>query len=108
MKRAKFVLHKSGPHSFFEFVTAADEVLLHSELYRWRGAAEDGVAAVKASAANDSLYQRRTSELAQHYFVLMSASGEVLGTSAMHTSVAAMAKAIDAVKRGAPEASIEK
>ena len=106
--RAKFALHKSGPHSFFELVTAKNETLLHSELHRWRGAAEDGVRAVQAIASDDASYQRREAEGKRHYFVLIAQSGEVLGTSAMYGSAAAMEKAIDAVKRGAPNAEIEK
>ena len=107
-KSAKFVLHKSGPHSFFELVAPDEEILLHSELYRWRGAAEDAVAAVKANASDDARYQRRTADGARHYFVLTSASGEVLGTSAMCENARAMEKAIGAVKRDAPKAAIEK
>lgn len=107
-KIAKFVLHKSGPHSFFELVTPEEEILLHSELYRWPGATENAVVAVRESAHDDAHYQRRRSGRSQHYFVLASKVGEVLATSGMHASAAAMEKAIDTVKRAAPRASIEK
>jgi uncharacterized protein YegP (UPF0339 family) len=108
MRHAKFVIHKSGPYSYFELMTAKEEVILHSELHRWRGATEDGVEAVKANAPDDARYQRRKSETAQHYFVLTSSSGEVLGTSGMHATAAAMEAAILAVKRDGAMAEIEK
>jgi len=107
MKRAKFVLRKSGPHSFFELVTANDEILLHNELHRWRGAAEDGVVAVKVSAPDDARYQRK-SDGKKHYFVLTSAGGEVLCTSGMYETAPAMEKAIQSVKRNSAKAQIDK
>jgi uncharacterized protein YegP (UPF0339 family) len=107
-KPAKFVVHKSGPHSFFELVNAAGEIVLHSELHRWRGAAEDAVGAVKKHAPDDERYQRRKTDPKQHYFVLTATSGEVLGTSTMFTTIRAMESAIQAVKRAAVKAEIEK
>ena len=108
MKPAKFVIHKSGPHSFFELLSADERIVLHSELHRWRGATEEGVTLVKKSADDDARYQRKKSGKAQHYFVLTSSSGEVLGTSAIYASAREMETAIAMVKRDGPRAEIEK
>jgi uncharacterized protein YegP (UPF0339 family) len=108
MRSAKFVIHKSGPHSFFELLSAEEEIVLHSELHRWRGATEDGVVAVKKNATDDACYQRRKSGKAQHYFVLTSPSGEVLGTSRMYATARALEVGIAGVKRDAFKAEIEK
>jgi uncharacterized protein YegP (UPF0339 family) len=107
-KPAKFVVHKSGPHSFFELVTADGAILLHSELHRWRGAAEDAVVAVKRHALEGDRYQRRKTDAKQHYFVLTAETGEVLGTSAMFATTRAMESAIQGVQREAVKAAIEK
>lgn len=55
----------------------------------------------------DERYRRRTSANDQFYFVLVAANGEVIGVSETYTTERRRDDGIEAVKRIAPEASIE-
>jgi uncharacterized protein YegP (UPF0339 family) len=107
MKDPKFVMNKSGANLYFYLTAPNGEIVLNSELYRWRGAAEDGIAAVKANAPLDERYGRKASNDGQSYFVLKASQGEVLGTSEMYGDAAAMESAIASVKRDAASAGVE-
>ena len=82
-------------------------VILSSELYQEKRGAERGIAAVRANAANDHRYERRTAKNGEPYFVLKAANGEIIGKSEMYSSTSAMENGIDSVKRNAGDARIE-
>jgi uncharacterized protein len=107
MEHPKFVIQKSGPQFYFYLTAPSGEIILHSEIHRRRGTVEEGIAAVKSHATYDVRYDRRTSSTGRHYFVFTAANGDVIGTSEMYASAAAMEKAIDAVKLNAARARLE-
>jgi uncharacterized protein YegP (UPF0339 family) len=107
MEHPKFVVQKSGRHIFFQFTAPSGTTLLNSELHNWRGNAEDALASVKANAPLDARYDRRKTPDGQSYFVLLTESGQVLGTSEMFTSQGAMEAGIASVKANAPGAGVE-
>lgn len=106
MDHPKFVIKKSSGHFYFHLTAMNGEIILNSELYTWRGSAEDGVVSVKTNAPLDERYDRRASKDGQRYFVLKGANGEVIGTSEMYTSMTAMENGIASVKRNAPVAGL--
>jgi len=83
------------------------EIILTSECHAARAAAEGGIAAVKANAGDDRRYDRRLARNEQPYFVLKSANGQVLGTSEMYSSRAAMEGGVAAVMACAVGARVE-
>jgi uncharacterized protein YegP (UPF0339 family) len=68
------------------------EIILTSETYVTKSAAQGGVASVKANAPIDSRYDRRASS-SQFYFVLRAANNEVIGTTERYTTKQAMESA---------------
>jgi uncharacterized protein YegP (UPF0339 family) len=104
----KFVLSK-GTSGQFHFVLKASngEVILSSESYTTKAAADGGIASVKENGPKDERYERKTAKNGQPMFNLKASNGQVIGTSEMYSSVAARDAGIDSVKKNAPTASLE-
>jgi uncharacterized protein YegP (UPF0339 family) len=104
----KFVLSK-GTTGQFHFVLKASngEVILSSESYTTKAAAEGGVASVKENAPKDERYERKVAKNNQPMFNLKASNGQVIGTSETYSSVAARDAGIESVKKNAPAASLE-
>ncbi|WP_275286922.1 YegP family protein [Halomonas elongata] len=74
------------------------EVILSSERYTTRSAAENGIESCQNNCGNDSRYDRKESVSGQPYFNLKAANGQVIGTSEMYSSVSARENGISSVK----------
>jgi uncharacterized protein len=104
---ATFVLQRSTDQQYYFNLRAENnEILLASERYTTKSAAQNGIDAVRLNAPDDSRYARKRSERGQPYFVLTAANGEPVGTSEEYSSADAMEQGIAAVKRVAPAASL--
>ena len=104
---AKFELTKSTSGQYhFHLKAANGEIILTSQMYSAKAAAEAGIQSVKANAADDGKYERKTSAGGEPFFVLSAANRAVIGTSQMYSSAAAMEKGIESVKHSAPKAEI--
>jgi len=102
-----FLLQRSADRQFYFNLRAANhKAILTSERYRTKASAQKGIQAVRDNAAADARYSRRASSDGKHYFVLLAANGESLGTSETYTSSGAMQAGIQAVKRNAPTATV--
>ena len=103
----KFELNTSSNGKFFFNLKASNgQIILSSEMYESKSAAENGIASVKKNAADDARYDRRTAKNGDPYFVLKAGNGEEIGRSETYSSPAAMENGIDSVKTNAPDASI--
>ncbi len=95
----KFELKAStGGKYMFNLKAANGEVILTSEQYESRGAAENGIASVQKNAGDDARYERRESKNGQPYFVLKAANHQVIGQSQMYSSEESCEAGIAAVK----------
>lgn len=104
---AKFDLLKSAKGQFrFNLKAGNGHIILTSEHYTSKAGAENGVRSVKTNATNDERFERKTSKSNEPYFVLKAGNGQVIGTSEMYSSLSAMEKGIDSVKRNAPDAEV--
>ena len=104
----KFDLKQGGSGQFmFNLKAANGEVILTSELYKQKQSAVAGIDSVKANAADDARYERKTAKNGQAYFVLTATNGEIIGKSEMYSSVSAMENGIQSVKKNGPVATIE-
>ncbi|MCK0744113.1 YegP family protein [Chromohalobacter nigrandesensis] len=74
------------------------EVILSSERYTTRGAAENGIESCRTNSGNDDRYDRKESKSGQPFFNLKAANGQVIGTSEMYSSDAARENGIESVK----------
>ncbi len=103
----KFELKKNDSGKFmFNLKAGNGRVILTSQLYRAKAAAQGGIQSVKQHAADDSNFERKTSVKGEPYFVLKAANTQVIGTSEMYTSTAARENGIASVKTHAPDAAV--
>ena len=103
--------------SYFEIKSAADaqfmfnlkagnnEIILTSQTYASKQAAEIGIASVKTNSPDDARYDRRTAADKSPYFVLTAANAQVIGNSEMYSSVSAMEAGVASVKANGPGAT---
>lgn len=84
----------------FRFVLKAgnQEVLLQSELYTSKAAAEAGIASVRANCSIDERYARKTASNGQYFFNLKAANHQVIGTSQLFASASLREQGIARVK----------
>ncbi len=94
-----FELSKSSDGQF-RFVLKADnaETILHSELYKAKSSAENGIASVQANCSNDDRYERKTASNGKAYFNLKASNGQVIGTSQMYATEASRDAGIASAK----------
>src|SRR5262245_48060922 len=105
---ATFEIEKASDGQFFFRLKAGNgEIILSSEQYKAKANAQGGIDSVKANAAVDARYERKTSTGAQPYFVLKPANDETLRRRHMYASPAALGKGIESVKANAPAAPVE-
>ena len=103
----KFELKTSANGKFhFNLKAGNGQIILSSEMYESRSAAENGIESVKKNAADDARYERRTSAKGDPYFVLKATNGQEIGRSEMYNSTAAMENGIQSVKTNGPGAAI--
>jgi uncharacterized protein YegP (UPF0339 family) len=104
----KFEIKKAKDGQFYFNLKAANgQVILSSEMYKTKPSALSGVESVRANAADDARYERRTSGQNQPYFVLKAANHQVIGSSEMYASESAMESGVESVKRNAPGGSLD-
>lgn len=98
-----FELKKDAKGKYmFNLKAANGEVVLTSESYSSKDAAQGGIASVIKNAAADKNFERKKSSDGKPYFSLKSAdNGQILGRSEMYSSEAAMEKGIKAVTSAA-------
>jgi uncharacterized protein YegP (UPF0339 family) len=96
---------KNGKYHF-NLLAGNGQIILSSEMYESRSAAENGIASVQKNAGDDARYDRRTSAKGDPYFVLKSTNGQEIGRSEMYSSASSMENGINSVKTNAPEAPV--
>lgn len=99
---------KAGKTGKFRFNLKAGngQIILTSEAYDTRKAAEGGIASVKKNAADDKRFERKTAKDGSPYFALKAGNGEPIGKSEMYKTVAAMENGIASVGKNAPDAPV--
>jgi len=103
----KFELKTSANGKFhFNLKAGNGQIILSSEMYESRSAAEGGIESVKKNAGDDSRYERRASVKGDPFFVLKAGNGQEIGRSEMYNSLASMENGIASVKANGPDAKI--
>lgn len=102
----KFELKTSSNGKFYFNLKAGNgQIILSSEMYESKSAAENGIASVQKNAGDDGRYDRKESSSGKPYFNLKASNGQVIGKSEMYESTAAMENGIESVKKNAPDAA---
>ena len=104
----KFELKTAANGKFhFNLKAGNGQIILTSELYETKAAAENGIASVTKNAGDEVRYERRKAANGEPFFVLKAGNGEVIGRSETYSSDAALDNGIESVKTNAPGAKIE-
>lgn len=103
-----YVLKKAANGQYmFNLKAANHEVILTSETYSSKAAAEGGIGSVQKNSPTDSNYERKTASNGAPYFVLKSpANGQIIGKSEMYSSTGAMENGVESVKKNGPSDDI--
>ncbi len=96
--------NKEGSSYHFTLKAKNGQVILSSEVYNSKSAAENGVASVKKNATEDGRYERKTAKNGKFYFNLKAGNGQIIGSSQMYTSESGMENGINSVKENASSA----
>jgi uncharacterized protein YegP (UPF0339 family) len=105
---ANFQLRQAADGQWtFNLTAENNKIILTSETYTTRQAALNGIESVRANGAVAERFERRQSRDGRDYFVLKAANHEIIGTSEMYSSAAAMENGIQAVMRVAAAAQVE-
>ncbi len=93
----------------FHFVLKAGngEVILRSETYDSKAAAENGIASVQKNSPLDERYERKEAVNGKVFFNLKAANHQVIGTSQMYDSTAGRDKGIASVKTNGSTTTIK-
>ena len=105
---AKYELKPAkGGKFMFNLKAANGQVVLTSETYDTKKAAEKGITSVMKNAANDARYERKTSKKGESYFVLKASNGEPIGKSEMYSTAKSMEKGVASVKKNGSDSRID-
>lgn len=103
----KFEIKKAKDGEFyFHLLADNQQIILVSERYESKGAAENGIASVKKNAAEDGRYERKDAKNGEFMFNLTAANHQVVGTSEMYKTASARDNGIASVKENAPTAPV--
>ncbi len=93
--------NKEGSSYHFTLKAKNGQVILSSEVYNSKSAAENGISSVKKNASEDGRYERKTAKDGRFFFNLKAGNGQVIGSSQMYSSESGMENGINSVKENA-------
>jgi uncharacterized protein YegP (UPF0339 family) len=87
----------SGGKFHFTLNAGNHEIILSSQQYTEKSAAEGGIASTRTNGTHDARYERKLSAAGEPYFLLKAANGQIIGTSEMYGSEASRDNGIHSV-----------
>ncbi|MDX2301761.1 MAG: YegP family protein [Microscillaceae bacterium] len=105
MKFEVFQSENNEKH-YFRLKAQNGQVILSSQGYAGKDGCEGGIESVRKNAMDDAMFERKESENGKFFFNLKAGNGQIIGSSQMYTTKAAMEKGIESVKNAAPQAVI--
>lgn len=103
-----FELNKNDKGQFsFVLKAGNDQVILRSEQYETKGAAQNGIASVQSNSPQDARYEKKNASDGRPYFNLKAGNHQVIGTSQMYSSESARDDGIAAVKANGATTTIK-
>jgi uncharacterized protein YegP (UPF0339 family) len=104
-----FTIFKSDKNDdyYFNLKAPNHEIILASQGYTSKAAAENGIESVKTNSPEDDNFERKIAKNEQFYFNLKASNGQIIGTSEMYTAKAGRDNGIESVKKNAPQADVK-
>lgn len=104
----KFELKTAANGKFhFNLKAGNGQIILSSEMYETKAAAQNGIASVQKNAGEETRYERRKAANGDPFFILKAGNGEQIGRSETYSSDSAMENGIESVKTNAAGAATE-
>lgn len=97
---------KNGQDFYFRLKAGNGQIILASQAYTTKAAAENGIKSVATNSVNEANFEKKESKNGKPMFNLKAANGQVIGTSEMYESIQARDNGIASVMKNAPHASI--
>jgi len=104
----KFELYQSEKNEkfYFRLVAANNQIILTSQGYATKAAANNGILSVQENATVDERYERKEAKNGKAYFSLKAGNGQIVGDSQMYAATSGMENGIKSVMEHAPIAPI--
>ncbi|MEP6900921.1 MAG: YegP family protein [Actinomycetota bacterium] len=103
----KFEIKQSTNGKFYFNLKAGNgQIILSSEMYETRDAAENGIESVKKNSADATRFEKRTAANGDSYFVLKAGNEQEIGRSETYSSDSACDNGIGSVGMNAADAEI--
>ncbi|EWG74063.1 MULTISPECIES: YegP family protein [unclassified Enterobacter] len=94
-----FELSKSSDGQYrFVLKAGNGEIILTSELYTSKSAAENGIASVRTNSPLDERYEKKTASNGKFHFNLKAGNHQVIGSSQLYATEQSRDKGIASVK----------
>ncbi|MFK0370576.1 YegP family protein [Enterobacter sichuanensis] len=94
-----FELSKSSDGQFrFVLKAGNGEIILTSELYTSKSAAENGIASVRTNSPQDERYEKKTASNGKFHFNLRAGNHQVIGSSQLYATEQSRDNGIASVK----------
>ena len=94
-----FELNKSSDGQFrFVLKAGNGEIILTSELYTSKSAAENGIASVRTNSPQDERYEKKTASNGKFHYNLKAGNHQVIGSSQLYATEQSRDKGIASVK----------
>lgn len=101
------LLKSNNEKIYFVLKAANAEVILTSEMYESRAAAENGIRSVQENSPLEERYERKTASNDKQFFNLKAANHQVIGSSQMYTTAQSREKGIASVKTNGSTTTIK-
>ena len=92
---------------YFRLKAKNGQVILSSQGYANKAGAKNGVESVRKNATDESKYEVKESANGKHFFNLLTANKQIVGTSQMYANKDGCKKGMQSVMNTAPEATVE-
>lgn len=102
-----FELKKKGEQYHFVLKATNGQVILSSEMYNSKAAANNGISSVQKNCGDDARYEKKTAKNGKFHFNVKATNGQIIGSSQMYAGESGMLNGIESVKKNAPGAEVK-
>ncbi|MBD2783631.1 YegP family protein [Xenorhabdus sp. DI] len=87
---------------YFNLVTTSGDIILNSEMYTTKAAANKGIHSVRVNSPDKARHEVRKNKSGKPYFVLKARNHQIIAISEAHTNEASMKKCMQSVMKIGP------
>ncbi len=92
---------------YFHLKAKNGQIILSSQGYTGKPACKKGIESVRTNGTDESNFEVKESNDGKHFFNLIAANKQVVGTSQMYKGMDGLKKGIQSVMTNAPDATVE-